>query len=586
MKPQSEALFNSDLWSQALEKYARETRLSVELFDVGGSVVLGPIHSTPLFQLFEDSGCAPGIFAECARRCLAQNNGRPAVLVSEFYGLTVVGTSFVLEGKVVGAAVSGYAFADFAQISEIQRLAKDTGIRFARLWGVAREQRPVPKRRLAENGELLQVLGDALLRENYRTRQFQQAAFDLQETAREREEAHRQLQRTEVVLRKKEQETRWAREFAESVLRTSPVPLLVLEKDLRVNMANNAFYEIFRVAPAETEGRLIYHLGNGQWNIPKLRELLEDILPHRHLFRGFEVTHGFETIGERTMLLNARRMEQEADEPERIVLVIEDITEKRKLLEQQERLYKVEKMAAAGQLAAAMAHEINNPLSSVTNALYLLQKHANLDESARVFATTAATELARVSRIVKQSLSYYRVGSTPVDLDLGKIVNESLQIFREKIQKAGVELKPKVATGSVLVGFPDELRQVIDNLLLNALEAMPSGGCLSISVHLSFDWKRRANQRSGVRLTIADTGYGIPKQLRLKVFEPFFTTKAEKGTGLGLWILQGIIAKHDGVMSLRSSDAKGKSGTVISIFLPAHSRGLRKSKPSKTESAA
>lgn len=254
--------------------------------------------------------------------------------------------------------------------------------------------------------------------------------------------------------------------------------------------------------------------------------------------------------------------------------------------DQEERLLKVEKLAAAGQLAASMAHEINNPLSSVTNSLYLLEKHANLDESARFFVTTAATELARVSRIVKQSLSYYRIGTTPRDVDLGQIVNESLQIFSEKIQKAGVELKPKIHNGTVLLGFPDELRQVIDNLLLNALEAMPRGGRLNISVHESFEWKNHGRYRNGVRFTIADTGCGIPKEHRWRIFEPFFTTKAEKGTGLGLWILQGIIAKHDGVMNLRSSDAEDKSGTVVSIFLPSHSRGLRKSKSSNVEPAA
>lgn len=261
-------------------------------------------------------------------------------------------------------------------------------------------------------------------------------------------------------------------------------------------------------------------------------------------------------------------------------------TDIQSLREQEERLLKTEKLAAAGQLAASMAHEINNPLSSVTNALYLLENHATLDEPARMFANTAATELARVSRIVRQSLSYYRVGAAPHDVDLSAIVNDSLQIFSEKITRQGIELKQKVAGGARLVGFPDELRQVIDNLLLNALEAMSGAGCLSISVHESCDWTHDLRHRRGVRLTIADTGCGIPKSHQARIFEPFFTTKLEKGTGLGLWILRGIISKHDGVMSLRSSDAKGKSGTVISIFLPSNAQGSRKSRSPRVESAA
>src|SRR5512146_473388 len=176
-------LFTSDLWLSALERYGSDTRLSVKLFDADERVVFGPIHPTPLFQLFEDKGYDPGIFAECARRCLAQTDTRPAVMVSEVYGLAAVGTSLVLDGKIVGAAVGGYAFVDFSQLSEVQRLAKDAGIQFERLWEIARAQKPVPQQRLILNGELLQVLGDALLRENYRTRQYQDAFVKLREAA-------------------------------------------------------------------------------------------------------------------------------------------------------------------------------------------------------------------------------------------------------------------------------------------------------------------------------------------------------------------------------------------------------------------
>ena len=208
MNPANSTLFNSDLWMRALVSYASDTHLSVQLFDTNERIVFGPIHLTPLFQLFEETGYDPGIFAECARRCLAQTENRPSVLVSEFYGLTVVGTSLVLEGKIVGAAVAGYAFADFSQVSEIQRLAKDAGIQFDRLWQVAREQKPVPQQRLMLNGELLQVLGDALLRENYRTRQYEETALKLEYAAKAKDQAHQELQRTASALRESEQHYR------------------------------------------------------------------------------------------------------------------------------------------------------------------------------------------------------------------------------------------------------------------------------------------------------------------------------------------------------------------------------------------
>jgi signal transduction histidine kinase len=445
-----EALFSSDLWMRALESYASSAHLTVKLFDAEARVVLGPVHPTPLFQLFEERKYVSGLFPECVHQCLTQTGIRPVLIVSKSYGLSVVGTSLVLEGQIVGAAVAGFALLDFSQASEIHVLARDSGIRFEQLWQVARAQKPEPRKRLILMGELLQVLGDALLSENYRTRQYEETARKLQEVAIAKEQ---------------------------------------LDQEFR---------------------------------------------------------------------------------------------------KQQERLHRIEKMAAAGQLASSLAHEINNPLSSVTNALYLLETHPHLDESARTFVTTATTELARVSGIVKQSLSYYQVGATPVDLDLGAIVSELLQIYSGKFRRSGIELKWKVRTESELVGYPDELRQVIHNLLLNALEAMPGGGCLGVSVHESADWihHRRKGDRKGVRLTIADSGNGIPKGDRAMIFEPFFSTKTEPGTGLGLWILQGIVAKHEGAISMRSSNRKGRSGTVISIFFPSHIRALDYMQAPRVESVA
>jgi PAS domain S-box-containing protein len=174
--PAGDGLFGSDLWAAALEKYASATHLTVRLFDADAHAVLDPIHPTPLFRLFDAAGYDPGIFAECTRRCLAQAESRPAVIVSQFHGLTVVGASLALEDRIVGAAVGGYAFADFSQVSEIQRLARQAGIGFERVWEIARKQSPVPRRRLLVHGELLQVLGDALLREHYRRRQYERAA--------------------------------------------------------------------------------------------------------------------------------------------------------------------------------------------------------------------------------------------------------------------------------------------------------------------------------------------------------------------------------------------------------------------------
>lgn len=181
-------LFGSDLWTPTLDKYAEATGLSVELFGVDGQAVLGSTHLTPLVALFREYGYEPGLFAECARRCLKQSFARPAVFANEQHGLTVVGTSLMLEGEIVGAAVAGYALAGFSQVLMVQRWAKLARVPFERFWDIVRGQSPMPERRLVLHGQLLQVLGDALLRENYRTRQYEDAVVKLQAASAAKDE--------------------------------------------------------------------------------------------------------------------------------------------------------------------------------------------------------------------------------------------------------------------------------------------------------------------------------------------------------------------------------------------------------------
>jgi len=182
------SLFGSDLWEPALDKYAEVTGLSVLLFGADGKAQQGSARPTPLVTLLRQYGFEPGLFDDCAHRCLLQTNVRPAIIVTEAHGLTVVGTSLVLEGKVVGAAVAGYALAGFCQVAAVQRWARSAGLPFDSLWNIARQQPPVPQRRLHLHGELLQILGDALLRENHRTRQYEDAVVKLKAAAAAKDE--------------------------------------------------------------------------------------------------------------------------------------------------------------------------------------------------------------------------------------------------------------------------------------------------------------------------------------------------------------------------------------------------------------
>ena len=179
MPAAGQQLFASGTWTTALEKFGAVTGLTVTVYGLDGRIACGPLHLTPLFALFARYGYDPGILGDCARRCLAQALDRPAVVVAPEYGLAVVGTSLVLEGETVGAAVAGYALVDFTRSAAIEQLAREAGVPLRELWDIARMASPMPERRLVVQGELLNVLGDAILRENYRTRQYELTAARL-----------------------------------------------------------------------------------------------------------------------------------------------------------------------------------------------------------------------------------------------------------------------------------------------------------------------------------------------------------------------------------------------------------------------
>jgi PAS domain S-box-containing protein len=249
-------------------------------------------------------------------------------------------------------------------------------------------------------------------------------------------------------------------------------------------------------------------------------------------------------------------------EPLRMIGIAIDITQ-RKLAE--DALRRSEKLAAAGRLAASIAHEINNPLEAVTNLLYLLRNHAGVDDSAKEYVLTAESELYRVSHIAKQTLGFYRDSSAPSPVRVSATAESVLELYGRKLRTKRIKVERDLDTRAEIRGFSGEIRQVFANLVANAIDAIPEGGTLKIRVAPGLYW---GNGETGVRITVADSGVGIDAAHRERIFEPFYTTKKDVGTGLGLWVTRSIIEKHGGKIKVRSSTLAGRTGTLFSIFIP------------------
>jgi len=244
------------------------------------------------------------------------------------------------------------------------------------------------------------------------------------------------------------------------------------------------------------------------------------------------------------------------------VTVLRDFSAIRKLeqLKVERRMLEIEKFAAAGRLAATIAHEVNNPMEAIKNAIYLLAGRVN-PEAEPVY-DILKSETERVARIVRQMLGLYRNQESVKPVNVNTLIEDTLLLLARQLQRADVEVVHDFGDLPPAVVAADQLRQVFSNLVINAKDSMTGGGKLWIRTR---QVARRHDLHGWIRILIADTGSGIPPELIDTIFEPFVTTKGEKGTGLGLWIVKGIIGNHGGRLSVRSKVGKG---TVFKIELP------------------
>ncbi|MDD5194704.1 MAG: PAS domain S-box protein [Candidatus Omnitrophica bacterium] len=399
----------------------------------------------------------------------------------------------------------------------------------------------------------------------------------------ERKEIEDGLERTrkELGVIKISEDT--ARELAESLINTVREPLISLDQDLRVVSVSRSFYEFFKVKPEETVGQLIYDLGNKQWDIPKLRELLETILPQKATFDNYEVEHDFATIGKRIMLLNARQIERGMGKERIILLAIEDITQRREIEKGLEKAHKeLQELAvelkratrAKSEFLANMSHELRTPLNSINGFSEVLydETFGPLNEKQKKYVNNVLTSGKHLLLLINQILDMAKVEAGRMNLVLSnlpikRLLNEISLLVADMVSKKKIEMLLEIAEDLPDIEADElKVREIIYNLLSNAAKFTPEGGKIGM---------RAKKADSGIEVVVWDTGVGIASENTEKIFEGFFRvdtpySRVTEGTGLGLPLSKKLVELHGGNFSVESGGLN--KGTQVRFTLPIISK--------------
>jgi PAS domain S-box-containing protein len=365
----------------------------------------------------------------------------------------------------------------------------------------------------------------------------------------------------DITEHKREQTTRGRIERAyKAALSNTPDLVYVFDLDHRFLYANEALLTMWGRTWDDAIGKTCLELGYPDWHAAMHDREIEEVRATRRPITGEVPFTG--TQGRRIYEYIFVPVLGTHGEVEAVAGTTRDVTERQKA---EDALRQSEKLATAGRLASSIAHEINNPLEAVTNLLYLIAGDDTLAPDTRHLLDVAQSELVRVSHITTQTLRFYRQSARPTQEEMQRVLDSVAQLFERRLQDAGVRLECRYRSTQPSMVFAGELRQVVANLVGNALDAISPRGRILLREHTATDWP---TGRRGTRITVADTGHGMSPETVQRIFEPFFSTKTDTGTGLGLWVSKEIVEKHGGWIRVRSCQRSKLSGTVFSLFLP------------------
>ena len=365
--------------------------------------------------------------------------------------------------------------------------------------------------------------------------------------------------------------------LAQNIVDTVPDPLLILDDALRVRAANRAFYLTFNVSSNETEGRLVYELGDGQWNIPLLRKLLEEIIPTDSTFNDYEIDHDFPIIGRKVMLLNGRKL-RSGNHSNLLLLMLEDVTERHRVhdhevrcaLELQATIRKLQDLEKArNDLTQMIIHDLRTPLTSVIAGVHTLDQVGELNHDQRSIVEIALAAGELLLRLINNLLDVEEAGSKPMELEYSllsvqDLIKSSIGQVDYLVNAAQLTLENEDSSGlPALPGDLNKLQRVLVNLLGNAIKFTPAKGKVTIGATL-----QDAEQQ--IVFFVSDTGEGISLEDVGNIFDKFYQVPSRRrgrllGNGLGLAFCKLVVEAHGGSIFVQSSR---EAGSRFSFSVP------------------